>query len=335
MPILSVIIPVYKNRETLAESCRQITETHQKRFPDLTLEIIYVDDGSPDQSWPELERVRAANPDVVQLIKLSRNFGQLSAMLAGYDHARGSAVIYISADLQDPVDLMGDMVEHWRRGNEIVIGYRESREDSLTARLFSKIAYTFACNANQRIPKGGFDYLLLGRRAVNLMKNFKGRHRFFQGDVLWMGFPTVLLPYVRRKRMFGRSSYTFGKKVKSFLDLMIDSSFLPIRLMSALGFATASCGVLYAASIIFSYFIGGQLPFTGWAPIMIAILMIGGLIMMMLGIIGEYLWRISDDIKAKPMYVVEAAHGTASFLDANRLGSLTENESTSSHRAHQ
>ncbi|MEK7412346.1 MAG: glycosyltransferase family 2 protein [Planctomycetota bacterium] len=305
MSLISIVIPVYKNRETLAEACRQIREVHTHSFPQHQIEIIFIDDGSPDGSWTELERIRAEYPTCVNLVKLSRNFGQLSAMLAGYDTARGDAVIYISADLQDPVNLMADMVAHWEKGNELVIAFRERREDSQVAQLFSRIAYTFADNSNRRMPKGGFDYLLMGRKSVDLMKTFKGQHRFFQGDVLWMGFPTAFLPYVRRKRLHGKSGYTFMKKVKSFLDLMLDSSFLPIRMMSALGFLTASAGMLYALSIVIAYFFRGQMPFAGWAPIMIAILVIGGLIMMMLGVIGEYLWRIYDDIKGKPMYVIE------------------------------
>jgi len=302
---VSVIVPVFKNYESLEELCSAILEVRKDQFPQHSLEILFIDDGSPDKSWEVLERLRETYPNEVSLLKLSRNFGQLSAILAGYDAAQGDAVIMISADLQDPVELMGRMVVEWENGHDLVIAYRESRDDERKARFFSRIAYAFARSANPRIPRGGFDYLLMSRRAVDIMKTFKGQHRFFQGDVLWLGFPTAFLPYVRKRRRHGKSAYTFAKKFKSFLDLTLDSSFLPIRMMSAIGFLTASGGMLYAVTIVLNRLIRGQLPFPGWAPLMIVILLTGGLIMVMLGIIGEYLWRIYDDIKGKPMYAVD------------------------------
>ncbi len=302
---VSVITPVYKNVESLEELCSAILAVWKSQFPQHGLEILFIDDGSPDKSWEVLERLRATYPNQVSLLKLSRNFGQLSAILAGYDAAQGDAVIMISADLQDPVELMGQMVSEWENGHDLVIAYRESRNDDWTARLFSRIAYAFARSANPRIPRGGFDYLLMSRRAVEILKTFRGQHRFFQGDVLWLGFPTAFLPYVRKRRKHGKSAYTFTRKLQSFLDLTLDSSFLPIRMMSATGFVTASAGMLYAVTIVLNRLIRGQFPFPGWAPLMIVILLTGGLIMMMLGVIGEYLWRIYDDIKGKPMYAVD------------------------------
>lgn len=302
--LISVVVPVYQNRETVGETCRRVLQARAQSFPHLDVEIVFVDDGSPDGSWGELERVRADYPDHVCLVKLSRNFGQVSAILAGYEAAQGDAVITLSADLQDPVEVMAQMISHWEKGQEIVIAHRVSRDDDATATLFSRIAYGFARRANPRIPAGGFDYLLLSRRAAELMRSFNGQHRFFQGDVLWLGLPTTLIPYARERRKHGKSGWTFAKKFKYFTDLILDSSYLPIRLMSSLGFLTASAGLLYALVIVVAWF-RGQTPFTGWAPIMVTILIVGGLIMMMLGIIGEYLWRIYDDIKKRPLYIVE------------------------------
>lgn len=301
---VSVVIPVFGNRETVGEICQRILCVRQESFPHLDVEIVFVDDGSPDGSWSELERIRAANPQHVSLVKLSRNFGQVSAILAGYMAAQGDAVITISADLQDPVSVMAQMVSQWEAGQEIVIAHRESRDDDAAATLFSRIAYGVARRANPRIPVGGFDYLLLSRRAAKLLGSFNGRHRFFQGDVLWLGLPTTFIPYARERRKHGKSGWTFAKKFKYFTDLILDSSYLPIRLMSSLGFLTASAGLLYALVIVVAWF-QGQTPFAGWAPIMVTLLIVGGLIMMMLGIIGEYLWRIYDDVKERPLYIVE------------------------------
>lgn len=301
---VSVVVPVYGNEGTLEETCRRILDAQFTGFPENGLEVIFVDDGSLDGSWELLEKIQTTHPGVVRLLKLSRNFGQLAAILAGYEIARGEAVVTISADLQDPASLIPEMVAQWRRGQEIVIAYRESRDDDVAATLFSRIAYGFARNANPLIPKGGFDFLLLSRRAANILRSFNGRHRFFQGDVLWLGLPTSFIPYVRERRAVGVSGWTFAKKFKYFTDLILDSSYFPIRLMSGLGIAFASSGLLYALIIVVAWF-RHSMPFEGWAPLMITLLMVGGLIMFMLGVIGEYIWRIYDDVKQRPQYIVE------------------------------
>lgn len=302
--LVSVVVPVYNNQETVVETCLQILQVRETSFSHLDIEIIFVDDGSQDGSWEELMRLQTENSMYVRLVKLSRNFGQLSAILAGYRAARGDAIITISADLQDPVTVMANMIFHWESGQEIVIAHRESRNDDVSATLFSKVAYGFARRSNPRMPFGGFDYLLLSRRATELMYSFSGRHRFFQGDVLWLGLPTTFIPYERQRRMHGKSSWTFTKKFKYFTDLILDSSYYPIRLMSSLGFITAATGILYSFAIVGSWF-QHKTPFQGWAALMITLLVIGGLIMMMLGVIGEYIWRIYDDIKQRPLYIVE------------------------------
>lgn len=303
-PLLSVVVPVYRTQDTLVETCRRVIQVHRENFQDLGLELVFVDDGCPDGSWQELLDLRAAHPDLVRLVKLSRNFGQVSAILAGYEAARGDAVVTMSADLQDPTHVIAQMVEHWRNGVEVVIAHRDSRNDDVAATLFSRIAYGFARRANPRIPKGGFDFLLLSRRAVDILSTFKGRHRFFQGDVLWLGLSTAFIPYARERREQGRSGWTFAKKFKYFTDLILDSSYFPIRLMSGLGIAFASSGLLYALVIVVAWF-RHNTPFEGWAPLMITLLMVGGLIMFMLGVIGEYIWRIYDDVKQRPQYIVE------------------------------
>lgn len=309
---VSIVVPVYNNRETVGDTCSRILEYINSRFPHLGVEIVFVDDGSKDGSWDELNRIRDINPEQVSLLKLSRNFGQVCAILAGYEAATGDAIITISADLQDPVPVMGDMLLSWESGQEIVIAHRESRNDDMAATLFSKIAYGFARRANPSIPSGGFDYLLLSRRAADLLCSFNGRHRFFQGDVLWLGLPTSFIPYERQRRLHGKSTWTFKKKFKYFTDLILDSSYFPIRLMSSFGFITASAGLIYSFVIIESW-LRDQTPFQGWAALMITILIVGGLIMMMLGVIGEYLWRIYDDIKRRPLFVIEKKLSVPAF----------------------
>jgi polyisoprenyl-phosphate glycosyltransferase len=302
--ILSIVVPVFRNKETLSETFSSLKLIHREFLSHYKLEVVFVDDGSDDGSWEVLKQLHDNYLDEISLVKLSRNFGQVCAIFAGYECARGDAVVTLSADLQDPARLIVDMVMNWQDGFEVAIAYRTARNDDISSKLFSRLAYGFARMANPKIPTGGFDYLLLSRRAVNILNNFRGRHRFFQGDILWLGLPTTFIPYERLKRPAGRSGWSFSKKIKYFTDLMLDSSYLPIRLMSMLGIGTAFGGILFASVIVWSWF-SNQTPFPGWAALMVTQLVIGGLIMTMLGIVGEYLWRIYDDIKIRPLYVVE------------------------------
>lgn len=305
-PLLSVVIPVYNNEPSLETLCANLLEMHRGIAAEADLEIVMVDDGSGDRSWDKIVQLREKHPGVVAGVHLSRNFGQLAAILAGYRHAQGDAVVTISADLQDPTSLIPEMFGRWREGMEIVVAHRSDRKDAWSASFASRLAYAIARAANEKMPRGGFDYLLMSRRALETLLSFRGRHRFFQGDVLWMGYPTAFIPYVREQRPHGKSSWTLSRKFKYFIDLVVDSSYLPIRAMSGVGFLVAIGGIAYAALIVYAWAMH-RTPFEGWAPIMVVVLVIGGLIMVMLGILGEYLWRLYDDVRAKPLYLVERA----------------------------
>ncbi len=303
MSRISYVIPVYHNQGSIKLTWQGISALFDGPLKGHEYEIIFVDDGSKDDSYAEMQEIAAVDP-FVRTIRFNRNFGQLAAILAGYRHSTGDAVINMSADLQDPVELTADMVEKWRNGSEVVVAHREDREDSLGAALFSRLAYGALRASNPGIPAGGFDFVLMSRRALDQFLEFKGRNRFFQGDVIWSGFATTYLPYVRRKRTIGKSQYSFSKKLKLFFDFLLDGSYLPIRLMSLCGVIVALLGGIYAAIVTVSWALD-LTPFSGWAPLMIVILLIGGTIMLMLGIIGEYLWRILDEIKEKPLYVIK------------------------------
>ncbi|WP_170426124.1 glycosyltransferase family 2 protein [Ruegeria arenilitoris] len=299
---VSIVVAVYQNEGSLAQTHREISELFAAKMPEINLEWVFVNDGSTDGSQNELLDIRAKD-DRVRVIAFTRNFGQMAAMLAGFNAATGDAIINISADLQDPVELMAEMVERWRQGSEIVVCYRTSRNDPPTARIFSNLAYRLMRMAVPQIPKGGFDYVLMDRVAMDEFNTMDVRHRFFQGDLLWSGRRTSFIPYERRKRTVGRSQYNFGKKLKNFLDAMLDASFLPIRFISLCGVVTFLLGVFYSISIVVAWSFGST-PFEGWAPLMIAVLIIGGLIMLMLGIIGEYVWRINEEVRKRPNYVI-------------------------------
>lgn len=299
---ISFVVAVYHNEGALSKTHEKISSIFSSDLAQHEYEIVFVDDGSKDGSLQEILRLREQDPRV-KVITFTRNFGQMAAMLAGFREASGDAVINISADLQDPVELIPQMVEKWQTGSEIVICYRTDRSDTLFAKLFSRLAYGFLRISHPQIPPGGFDFVLMDRKVMDEFNAIDVRHRYFQGDLLWTGYRTSFIPYVRLKRTIGKSQYNFGKKLKNFLDAILDASYLPIRFISLLGLITSALGVLYSATIVYSWF-RGETPFTGWAPIMIAILLVGGLIMVMLGVIGEYIWRINEEVRKRPNYVI-------------------------------
>ncbi|HEL3809652.1 TPA: glycosyltransferase family 2 protein [Stenotrophomonas maltophilia] len=251
MSTISYVIPVYHNEGSIELTWAAIRDLFARTLPEHDYEIVFVNDGSKDDSHAEMLRVSAQDPRV-RSISFTRNFGQLSATLAGFDAASGDAVINMSADMQDPVELTAEMIRKWEQGNEVVIAHRADREDNFTSSLFSRIVYGILRMSNPNMPAGGFDFTLMSRRALTLFMSMKGRHRFFQGDVLWAGFPTAYIPYVRRKREIGKSQYNFSKKLKLAFDFIIDGSYLPIRLMSLSGTVLAMLGLCYAVVIAVS-----------------------------------------------------------------------------------
>jgi len=299
---ISIVIPVYRNERAVTLTYEQIRAVLASDLPRYTYEIVFVDDGSDDGSLNELIAIRASDSNV-RIVSFTRNFGQMAAILAGFKAATGDLLIQLSADLQDPVSLVPQMVAEYERGSEVVACHREHRQDGMSRRVASRLLYRILRLSFPEIPSGGFDYILLDRKVVDAFNAVDVRNRFFQGDILWFGYKTTFIPYTRVKREIGRSQYTFAKRIKNSLDAILDSSYLPIRFISLVGVLTAFAGFLYAVDILYGR-LRHDIPFTGWAPIMILILVIGGLLMLMLGIIGEYVWRIYDEVRRKPNYVV-------------------------------
>lgn len=279
--------------------CRSDLAGYQREF-------VFVDDGSDDGSLDELLAIRQRDASV-RIVSFTRNFGQMSAILAGLRTATGDLVLHLSADLQDPVELIPQLVRQFEAGNEVVVAFREAREDRLTSRLTSRLFYSIIRLSFPTIPPGGFDYVLMARRVVDEFNRIEVRNRFFQGDVLWLGYKTAFVPYIRAKRTHGRSQYTFAKRLKNSLDAILDSSYLPIRAISLIGVITAFVGFAYAIDIVYARLMH-HIPATGLAPIMILVLIIGGVLMLMLGVIGEYVWRIYDEVKGKPNYIVRQTY---------------------------
>jgi glycosyltransferase involved in cell wall biosynthesis len=299
---ISFVIAVYRNAHAITQTYEKIQSVFADGLKAYDYEIVFVDDGSDDGSLEEILALRQCDGRI-KAITFTRNFGQMAAMLAGLKQASGDAIINISADLQDPVELIPQMVDKWRGGAEVVVCYRTDRSDTVAAKVFSRLAYGALRLSIPQIPPGGFDFVLMDRRALDEFNSIDVRNRFFQGDLLWTGYRTSFIPYVRLKRTIGKSQYNLKKKLKNFLDGILDASYLPIRFISLAGMVTAALGVLYSLTIVYAW-LRGDTPFAGWAPLMIVVLLVGGLIMFMLGIIGEYIWRIYDEVRKKPNYIV-------------------------------
>jgi len=301
---ISFIIPVFRNEGSIKLTCEKIRSLFTNEIKGEHYEIILINDGSDDGSWKEIKDL-AAHDLRIKALSFSRNFGQVPAMIAGARRAKGDAAVFMSADLQDPVELIGEMILEWQdKKSEIVLCYRTDREDSIPAKLTSAIFYRFMKIANPKMPEGGFDFVLLDKKPLDVFCEIDERNRFFQGDILWMGFNIKFIPYKRLKRTIGKSQWSFSKKLKYFIDGSLNTSYIPIRFMSMMGFATAVLGFIYALVVAYARFIN-KVPFKGYAPIVILLLIIGGLIMIMLGIIGEYLWRVYDETRGRPTYITK------------------------------
>ncbi|MBN1464513.1 glycosyltransferase [candidate division KSB1 bacterium] len=302
----SIIVPVYFNEGELDKTFSELKEKVIDKNPELEGEIIFIDDGSKDKSFHELLEIFKLHPGLVKVIKLTRNFGQASATLAGYNHSKSQCVINISADLQDPPELINEMLKfHFNENYQIVICTREGRDESFIRIFTSKIFYWLMkvlCFAN--MPIGGFDYALLGKIVKDTIFAKAEANFSWQGSILWSGFSIKFIPYKRRERLVGKSRWTLAKKIKTLIDGVLNYSFFPIRLMSITGIIVATLGFIYAIWIVVAWFYG-DVPFTGWAPIMILLLVLSGFQMLMLGIIGEYLWRALDQVRNRPQYIIE------------------------------
>lgn len=302
----TILIPVYFNEGSLTKTYELILEQVVSVLPNYSYEIIFVEDGSKDNSFKELLEIKAKDPSNVKIIKFTRNFGQVSGFMAGYQLARGKCIINISADLQDPPSLIVDMIKsHFEEGYHLVIATREAREESGYRRITSQLFYNAMKSLSfPNMPKGGFDFALVSSAVRDIIVAQNETNPFWQGQLLWTGYEIKWISYVRRKREVGVSRWTFSKKFKYLLDGVLSYSYLPLRLMSSIGLITALSGFLYAVIVIVQWILGGS-PFEGWSPLMVVLLVVSGFQMIMLGIIGEYLWRNLDATRKRGQFIIE------------------------------
>ncbi len=299
--LLSVVAPVY-NEDLL------IDEFHARvcsALAGLPFELVLVDDGSSDGTPLKLEAIAAAD-ERVRVVYLSRNFGHQTALTAGLDHATGNAVVMLDADLQDPPELIPTMLDHWRAGCDVVYAVREHREGESrfklsTARWFYKL---FDKLAQVELQHNSGDFRLLDRRALDALLSMRERNRFLRGMTVWVGYTQAAVPYRRDPRYAGETKYTLAKMLKFSLDAISSFSHRPLQLATLLGFLISTLAFIAIPVVVILRLMGSYLP--GFGSVTILVLLLGGIELIAIGIIGEYVGRIYDEVKGRPLYLVRA-----------------------------
>ncbi len=300
--LLSVVVPVF-NEEDGIDAFHERTTRVLGALDGMTWELLYVDDGSRDGSYERLSAL-AAGDGRVQVLRFSRNFGHQIAITAGVDHARGDCVVVIDSDLQDPPEVITEMVAQWRNGYDVVYGVRADREGETAMKLMTASAFYRILGrlTNIQIPANVGDFRLVSRRVVDQLKLLREKDRFVRGLVSWVGFRQTGVAYHREARFAGETKYPFSKMFKFAFDGITSFSTAPLRLATWLGLLAAVLAVIYLLSVFVQKALGRTVE--GWATIMVAMLFLGSVQLIVLGILGEYLGRIFNEVKPRPMYVV-------------------------------
>jgi glycosyltransferase involved in cell wall biosynthesis len=301
----SVIAPIYNEIGNLAELYRRVKETLDKTGE--TWEILMVDDGSTDGTTDEIHKLAIQDARVKPII-FARNFGHQIAVTAGLDYAQGQAVVIIDADLQDPPEVILDLIAKWKEGYEVVFAQRSEREGEtwfklLTASIFYRLIYRIT---DVNIPMDTGDFRLLDRKVVDVMTQMRERHRFLRGMSVWVGFKQTGVDYKRAARFSGVTKYPFKKMFKFASDAITSFSYFPLQMAMYLGFFAAGVSIIAIPLVIILRMIGLH-AFIGQATTLIAVLFLGGVQLISLGILGEYIGRLYDEAKGRPLYIVREA----------------------------
>jgi dolichol-phosphate mannosyltransferase len=304
-PIYSIIAPIYNEFENLPELVRRVTEVMDSTREGW--ELILVDDGSTDGSTDKIRELAQADQRVRPVI-FARNFGHQVAITAGWDYARGDAVVIIDADLQDPPEVILDLVKKWREGYEVVYAVRAEREGETWFKKFTAATFYRLIRwiTDVNIPVDTGDFRLMDRKVVDVLKQMRERHRFPRGMSAWVGFKQVGVEYKRAARMAGVTKYPFRKMLKLALNAITSFSYFPLQVATFFGFASAAVAILAIPVVIYLRVTGSQ-AFFGQATTLIAVLFLGGVQLISLGILGEYIGRLYDEAKGRPLYIIREA----------------------------
>jgi len=303
MSRLSIVVPVYYNSDTLRDLYDDLKAKVFDKIPDI--EIVFTDDGSGDDSWEVMNEIRRRDPEHVKCVKLSRNFGEHAALLAGLSVCTGDCAVTKQADLQEDSAIIPEMFESWKKGNDVVLAVRNGREDPFLkkamAGLYYKVINRFV---DKNMPVGGCDCYLVDRKVIEVLKILNEKNSSLTLQVLWSGFQTDRIYFHRDERKSGKSRWTLAKKVKLAMDSMMSFSYFPIRFMTALGFVFAIISVIWIIATIVEKMTVGT-PIAGWASIMCLNLFTSGVSMLMIGVIGEYVWRTLDASRTRPPFIID------------------------------
>lgn len=308
MPFLSVVIPCMNEEEVIAETARRLTSVLDNGS--LRFELIFVDDGSTDGTAQILCNLRLADPRL-RIVRLSRNFGHQMAITAGLEHATGDAVAIIDADLQDPPEVLLTFVKKWLEGYDVVYGVRAERDGETAFKLWTaKLFYRLISRlSDTQIPLDTGDFRLMDRSVVDALLSMPECDRFVRGMVSWLGFSQAAVPYCRAPRLAGKTKYPLFKMLKFATDGIVSFSIVPLRLATWLGFLASFLSVCGIVVVLLERYLGILGLVRGWSSTVIAVLFIGGVQLVCLGIIGEYVGRIYGETKRRPLYIVRERIG--------------------------
>lgn len=300
---ISIVIPVYFNQDNLPPLYADI---QAKLYPhtEYEWEIVMVNDGSRDDSYEVMKRL-AKGDKRIRIYSLSKNFGSHAAILCGLSKCTGDCAVIKAADLQEPTEMILEMVESWKKGNNVVLAVRQDRQESKSQTMFANLYYWMVRKtALPEMPKGGFDVYLLDRKVINVLMQLDEKNSALTGQILWSGFRTDKIYYTRLEREIGKSRWTLKKKIRLVTDTLFSFSTLPITVVSLIG--TLSCaGAVIWAVLVFIFKLCGLIDVSGWTTLFMFNLFSFGIIMLTLGILGGYLWRTFDASRNRPPYIIE------------------------------
>ena len=300
---LSIIIPVYYNQDNL----RPLYADIKKKIIDVIdyeYELVIVNDGSKDKSYDVMKELAEEDKNI-RLVSLSRNFGSHAAILCGLANCTGDCAVIKAADLQEPTEMILEMVESWKQGSNVVLAVREGRDEKKSQTFFSNLYYLMVRKTSfPSMPKMGFDIYLIDRKVINVLNMLDEKNSALTGQILWSGFKTDTVYYTRLAREIGKSRWTLKKKIRLVTDTLFSFSTLPIKIVSTMG-ALAFFGSLAWAVILVIAKIMNLIPVSGWTTLIVFNLFSFGVVMLSLGILGEYLWRTFDATRKRPPYIIE------------------------------
>jgi dolichol-phosphate mannosyltransferase len=306
-PRISVIAPVYNEEQLIREFYRRVRAVMERLNE--PWELVLINDGSQDQTPELLNALHREDPDHVVVVHFARNFGHQLAITAGMDYARGEAVVTIDSDLQDPPEVIPDLIERWQEGYEVVYAVRSEREGESWFKIFTADLFYRMIQAltSVTIPMEAGDFRLLDRRALAYLRSMREHHRFVRAMTSWVGFRQIGVPYRRLARKAGETKYTIRKMVRLAIDAITGFSMVPLKLALWAGLGATALGLVMAV-ILLIIRVGGSAPLAGQGLTASLVLFIGGVQLVMVGILGEYIGRIYNEVRERPLYTVREVH---------------------------